>query len=788
MFGLAKWITVPESELKKWEILQGKMNNRFAYFILDVDMECDGNLTLLISATARYRLWINGKSVLSGPCKGDRYRQYYDEIDVSGYLVKGANRFAVQVLACDSYIVNNMMEDGQQPLIAYAGLPLGHRLAVEGQIKDSYGKIWGEVTTGVAPWKVYLEGSYVLEYQKPYLTWFGAIAERIPENAVSCHWKNVGYEKGFVDAEVWENVKVDDGNIGNGNIGVLVMKEREIPFLYEKEGHFLKELCADAKDVIQGNPDPWKNGMEVGRTIPGHTKKSFILDAGEIKTAFMKWHFSGGRGAKVGFTYAERFTNAEREIARDDYQNGVLEGMQDELILDGTELVYEPFWYRTFRFVRVEIETKEEEAYFGNPCFMETGYPIDIKSHVKSSEKWVEDVWKICVRTLERCMNETYMDCPYYEQMQFPMDTRLQALYTYLCSNDTRLARKALKDFHYSMIPDGLIQGKYPCSHTQIISTFSLHYIFMLKEYYMQTGDESLLRRYRSDVDLILDYYDRKVMDGLVSNLGYWEFVDWQPQWAHLNGAPAACEKGPSSIINLMYGYALECGAYIYEATGREGVAEEYRLRKQKICRYIKEKCWSEDKGLFREGPDFEQYSVHAQSWAVLCGLVGGGEAGTLMERALTMPDIIPCSFSTSFEIFKALSISGRYDLAQELFGLWKTLPEKGCTTCPETPRDSRSECHAWSAQPIYEFLCSVFGISIVKPGWKEIRIKPNLLFLKDIQGEVVTPRGIISFTMEKEGRKIHAHILLPKGMEASFIGADGTKRKLYAGENQFWA
>ena len=158
------------------------------------------------------------------------------------------------------------------------------------------------------------------------------------------------------------------------------------------------------------------------------------------------------------------------------------------------------------------------------------------------------------------------------------------------------------------------------------------------------------------------------------------------------------------------------------------------------------------------------------------------------MERALTMPDIIPCSFSTSFEIFKALSISGRYDLAQVLFGLWKTLPEKGCTTCPETPRDSRSECHAWSAQPIYEFLCSVFGISIVKPGWKEIRIKPNLLFLKDIQGEVVTPRGIISFTMEKEGRKIHAHILLPKGMEASFIGADGTKRKLYAGENQFWA
>ena len=69
MFAKAKWIGVPYSEIKKWNILQGDMNNRFAYFCLDVDLKHTGKLLLQITAVARYRLWINGKSVLSGPCK-----------------------------------------------------------------------------------------------------------------------------------------------------------------------------------------------------------------------------------------------------------------------------------------------------------------------------------------------------------------------------------------------------------------------------------------------------------------------------------------------------------------------------------------------------------------------------------------------------------------------------------------------------------------------------------------------------------------------------------------------
>ena len=36
------------------------------------------------------------------------------------------------------------------------------------------------------------------------------------------------------------------------------------------------------------------------------------------------------------------------------------------------------------------------------------------------------------------------MDCPYYEQMQFPMATRLHVMFTYCVSTPVRLARKPL--------------------------------------------------------------------------------------------------------------------------------------------------------------------------------------------------------------------------------------------------------------------------------------------------------------------------------------------------------
>ena len=151
---------------------------------------------------------------------------------------------------------------------------------------------------------------------------------------------------------------------------------------------------------------------------------------------------------------------------RCDYENGYLHGFTDSYRVGGfaeTEERYEPFWFRTFRFLQVDVTTGEDPLYITGLDYLETGYPLEASAWVETSDETLKPVWDISLRTLKRCMHETYEDCPYYEQLQYAMDSRSQILYTYMVSADDRLARKCMDDFRRSQRYDGMINCSYPC-------------------------------------------------------------------------------------------------------------------------------------------------------------------------------------------------------------------------------------------------------------------------------------------------------------------------------------
>ncbi len=774
MWKSAVWLGIPQTEIECKKIFQGDLNGRFAYYRCDLEFNQPAELVIAITANSRYRFWVNGKPVLSGPCKGDRYRHYYEKVVLTDYLQQGLNRFAAQVLLTDSNSIVNQ-GDERTPILSVASLPAGHRLAIEGQAFSQNGELLADLTTGTAPWRVRLDNSYYLKC-KPINVNLGAIAEDIDFALTPSDWKT-----GEINPADWSKPKELDQVVPNEfmlNAGLLPkfqVKERPIPLLYE-----IPDVLSDELGTSHFNGNDTL-------TVPAHAKQTVIFDHGSITNAYMIYRFAGGNRARVAMTYFEKFINKNRIIHRMDFEHGEIEGLTDELRLAGENLCYEPFWFRTFRFVSMTIETADEELVIKLPKMLKTGYPLNPISTVQSSSAaWVKPVWDMCIRTLQGCMTETYMDCPFYEQMQFPMDTRLQALFTYACSEDTQLARKAIIDFHHSIIPDGLVQGKYPSSFVQVISTFSLHYIFMLYEYYDQTGDQDLLKYLRSDVDAILEYYDRKIgQDGLVQNLDYWPFVDWQDDWKVSFGMPKAGLSGPSTIINLMYAYALDVGACICEATGRKGLAGEYRLRQEAILDRIQQVCWDEDKGLYREGPRVSQYSQHAQAWAILNKMLAEDDGRRLLETALADSSVISCTFATSYELHRAMVMTGLFDEVENNLRKWSDLIDLGCTTCPETPGLTRSDCHAWSALPLLEMIRVIAGISSPEPGWPSILIAPHLGSLTDLSGEAATPRGVVRFSFFKHSEGLNYEVELPDGLEGVFRHPNGTEEILISGMNQ---
>ena len=101
----------------------------------------------------------------------------------------------------------------------------------------------------------------------------------------------------------------------------------------------------------------------------------------------------------------------------------------------------------------------------------------------------MSDIFQIGWRTARLCAVDTYMDCPYYEQLQYIGDTRIQALISYYNSGDDRLARHAIDMMSFSRLPEGITQSRYPTNNIQIIPPFSLLWIGMVSDYYKYTLD-----------------------------------------------------------------------------------------------------------------------------------------------------------------------------------------------------------------------------------------------------------------------------------------------------------
>lgn len=772
MWKRAKWLGIPLEEIREKGIYHGDLGGRFAYFRCDRELPEGCSLTLDITANSRYRLWINGEAVLSGPCKGDRSRQYYETVDVTQWLRAGHNVFCVQVLYCDPDTVEWQIGE-RAAIYGVVGRQCGHRLAIEGDIADAAGDAAETVTTGLADWRVWLDNSYYLKSDE-HTQFLGAVIEQFDVAQTPIRWKEADYDCGaWRPAQALEPGTAEDPFRFVGVTPMFRLREREIPLLFEKKQGFVRCFDRNGKNLTL---------LETGRCeVAAGERSEILLDAGELLNAYPRFRFRGGKGARLSITYFEKFGGPGSDAVRSDLR-GEVTGITDLITPDGSELCFEPFWVRTFRFVRLTVETAGSPVTVFAPQFNRTGYPLNVESRAESSAPWVAGLWDICVRTLENCMLETYMDCPYYEQLQYGMDTRLEAQYTYAVSRDTALVRKALLDFHYGMQPEGLNAGKAPSAYLQILSTFSLHYIFMLCEYAALHDNAALLRLCRGDIDRILDVFDSRIgEDGLVGRLDFWNFVDWNDAWNETAGAPAALQSGPSAIINLMYACALGCAADFMDGQGRPGLAAEYRERRTRILSAVEALCWDEAAGLYREGPDFQQFSRHAQAWAVLNGLREGDAAVRLLKAALAREDILHCSFSASYDWFRALEKAGLYDDMRRELQPWIALLDLDCTTCPETPKGARSECHAWSALPLYELMRTAAGIHPQKDGG--IHVAPHTMDLPDLRGQAASKNGPVSFDYRKNdaGRWEYA-LTLPAGTGGLFRFPDGREAVLHEG------
>ena len=253
------------------------------------------------------------------------------------------------------------------------------------------------------------------------------------------------------------------------------------------------------------------------------------------------------------------------------------------------------YWWHAGHYV--EIKTSGDVQYENS--FYRTGYPY-------APFKGRNVLEKMAFETLENCSFETYMDCPYYEQLMYVGDSRLEALCTYLLTDDHRLPQKALKMLSLSQRPDGSINAQYPSCSYQTIPSFMLIWLLMLSDYRRKHGEDALVQSLRPCAERLLGYFDKNMVDGLLFIEG-WGFVDWCRVWNM--GVPPG--TGANSPMNLLYLLALQ---RMDEMALLPGLKE----KADALARKIQEKYFVAEKNLYSLDLEQKYFSEHPQVLALL--------------------------------------------------------------------------------------------------------------------------------------------------------------------------
>ena len=214
-------------------------------------------------------------------------------------------------------------------------------------------------------------------------------------------------------------------------------------------------------------------------------------------------------------------------------------------------------------------------------------------------------------------------------------------------------------------------------------------------------------------------------------------------------------------------------------------MAVEYRNLADKIKNAVFSTCFDSNKGLIADSPEKNTFSQHANILAILTNTFPKTtNKAKIVSAILNDKDLAQCTLYFKFYLFEALQKAGQADQFIAALVPWEKMVDSGLSTFAETPDPTRSDCHAWSASPVYYFLSLVSGIQPASPGFKTVRIEPSFGSLKKIDATVPHKLGSIRVKLQKDDKNsLHGEVTLPIHLGGVFIW-NGVQKQLEGGIN----
>ncbi|KAL2855385.1 hypothetical protein BJY01DRAFT_257082 [Aspergillus pseudoustus] len=673
---------------------------RVVRFTRDLPLSSTPTKALLhFSADTRYKLFVNGVRVAVGPTRSSPWIWYYDTLDIAPFLRPGKNTVRFDVIR---YFAASR---GAMPFqrTAIPGLTVVGRVEADGDevVLDSAGGQWQAQVDESVKFPMGLVDDVFLH-----------INERISPTALAPAVAPVAYGLRTL----------------NGELAPWRLRPRPIP-MYEESRVAVDTVRSCQSPISTADWTSWL-AQATPLTLPQNSSHTLEIQADVHSTAFLRWTFQASKPSsfRMRVTYSEGYELEPRAYpffrTKEDRldASGHLIGPFDEVefeLANSEPFTYEPFWFRTFRLLRLEITVGSEPVTLTQFDATQVNYPLAVKATFGNpGDVDSKGIWDVSIRTLRNCMFDGYSDCPFYEQLQYSGDSRQVGLFHYLLSGDDRLMRQAVTNYAASIVAEGLTQSRFPSHVPQVIAGFSLYWILQLADHHLFFGDTAFTRSFLPRIDGVLEFFAAHVDDlGLVSGLpkDAWQYVDWVTTWGATDTHPdkgvptSGRESNRHTYFSLLYAYVLQQAARLVRDVGRPGHAEEYEARAASLRSAVRTHCY--DGQFFTDSTadvaGEDAYSQHCQIFAVLSGTAAPEDNERLLTTCLDESRFSKCSYMMRFYLLRAAAIAG--DSVYENFWAdawtpWRKMLAQNLTTWEEDDVRQRSDCHAWGSVPIYEY------------------------------------------------------------------------------------
>lgn len=456
--------------------------------------------------------------------------------------------------------------------------------------------------------------------------------------------------------------------------------------------------------------------------------------------------------AHLRITFGESVSEAMSEP--EDKNSGNHHSMRDVTLEMCTQSTLK-FGATGFRFVR--IESLDSEIYIKSIKAYADFREIPQIGSFECSDRLLNDIWRIGVKTVQLNMHEYIWDGIKRDQCVFIGDMHPEvSTITAVFGNDSAI-KKSL-DFVRDDTPAGAWMNE--------IATYSMWWIIIHYDIYMHYGDINYLKEQYQYLKVMCDEAVKWVECGYGGNVR--KFVDWSSKdtISEIEGVKSLFAIGLQKASSLFY--MLN--------------DDEYGNRCQKCSDSIRaEKCKIEVNKriaalniLSGRNSNYDTELLSGNSAADMSCFMG---YYVLLAKA-KMGD-----FSDAIDIIKSYW-GGMLNMGATAF--WEDFDIEWMNNSagideivPPGKRDIHGDfgrycyegfrhslCHGWASGPTAFMSKELAGIEILSPGFKKVRINPNLAGLDWIDVSYPTAYGNIDVRAEKCGGRAATKISAPPEIE----------------------